>query len=49
MIEHRMNAPRTAALLAVTAVALSVTACKKADSASADRRKSRPCSSDPST
>ncbi|CAN5534208.1 efflux RND transporter periplasmic adaptor subunit [soil metagenome] len=35
MIEHRMNAPRTAALLALTAVALSTTACKKADSADA--------------
>jgi membrane fusion protein (multidrug efflux system) len=35
MIEHRMNAPRTAALLALTAAALTATACKKADSASA--------------
>lgn len=35
MIEHRMNVPRTATLLALTAVVLSATACKKADSASA--------------
>ena len=35
MIEHRMNAPRTATLLALAAVVLSATACKKADSASA--------------
>ena len=39
MIEHRMNAPRTAALLALTAVVLSATACKKADSASASTAK----------
>ena len=35
MSEHRRNAPRTAVLLALTAVALSATACKKTDSASA--------------
>ena len=39
MIDHRMNAPRAAALLALTAVMLSATACKKADSASATTAK----------
>ena len=35
MIERLVNAPRTAALLTLTAAVLSVTACKKADTASA--------------
>ena len=39
MIDHRMNAPRAAALLALIAVMLSATACKKADSASATTAK----------
>ena len=35
MIEHRIHAPRSAALLVIVAVALSATACKKTDDASA--------------
>jgi RND family efflux transporter MFP subunit len=35
MMEHRIHAPRTLALLTLTAIALSATACKKADDASA--------------
>ena len=35
MIEHRSHAPRSAALLILAAIALSATACKKTDDASA--------------
>jgi membrane fusion protein (multidrug efflux system) len=35
MMEHRIHAPRTLALLTLTSIVLSATACKKADDASA--------------